>query len=286
MSKRLIAVVMVVASAIWGCGGDRGRQAPEEATISWYGSLELAAEGAEEGGDLMLLSFEADWCPWSTMARDSLYVAKAVMESLAAMRCVRVDADLDTALVREFGVVVYPTMVMTDAYGCELGRIVGYHDPAEFLDRIGRIGDRQDLLAEMFRQEELLVDDPVFLVSFGKLLADIGMYDGALIRFDRASQIDSDDRYATLEEATYSMAECYMLSGEYKEAGRRFRIFAGSYPESPRAEYALVLAGLCYQRVDYKRVAAQIYDEYLDAFGDTRFAEFVRSRLDSLNGGS
>jgi tetratricopeptide (TPR) repeat protein len=198
---------------------------------------------------------------------------------------VSVNVDRDTNLVREFGIVLYPTAVVADAYGCEIGRMTGYHTPEQFLLRLGRLKQREDELADMFKQEETLVNDPTFLITFGKMLADIGMYDGALIRFDRARQIDEDDRFGTLEEATYSLAECYMLAGEYKEAGRRFRLFAGSHPGSERAEQAAVLAALCYQNVDYNKVATEIYEDYLENFSDGEFVQFVRARLDSLKAG-
>ncbi|MFC1800408.1 hypothetical protein ACFL2Z_05850, partial [Candidatus Eisenbacteria bacterium] len=84
-------------------------------------------------------------------------------------------------------------------------RITGFCTPEEFIEGLVRIEGRSDRLAEMFRLEETRANDQGFLIAFGKLLMEIGMYDGALIRFDRASQIDSDDRFGTLEEATYAM---------------------------------------------------------------------------------
>ncbi len=273
-----LILILVVA-----CARDEQQSPAPQSTLSWYGSVKAAEDGAREGGDLILLSFEARWCPWSRLMRESLYVNEEVVESLAVLRCVRVDADTDSNLVKEFGVTVYPTVVVTDAYRCELGRIVGYHLPGQFLERLTYLKSREDLLAEMFRQEEASIDDPTFLVALGKALAEMGMYEGALIRFDRASTIDSDDRYGTLEEADYSLAETYMLAGESREAGRRFRHFASSHPSSDRVEHALVLAALCYREAGYTKVAKEIYGDYLKGFESGEFSHFVRSQLDSLN---
>ncbi|MGD8628250.1 MAG: hypothetical protein PVH52_04150, partial [bacterium] len=71
-------------------------------------------------------------------------------------------------------------------------------------------------------------------------------------------------------------------AGKYKEAGRRFRIFAKEHPGSERYEYATVLAGLCYERVNYKSVAQEIYEDYLENQGEGKLSGFVRSRLDGL----
>lgn len=265
------------------CSRDKHDLHQARPTIAWYASLGEAEVEAQETGDLVLLSFEASWCPWSRLMRESLYVSSAVVESLASFHCVRVDADRDTNLVREFGVTLYPTTVITDAYGREIGRMAGYHEPPRFLQRLARMRQHEDILAEMFRQEDASAGDPAFLIAFGNLLLEMGMYDGALIRFDRAARIDQDDRYGTLEEATYSIAEGYMLAGECKEAGRRFRLFADSYPASDRAEQACVLAALCYEKAGNRKVAIEIYEEYLQNHNNGEFSGAVRAKLDSLN---
>jgi tetratricopeptide (TPR) repeat protein len=237
---------------------------------------------ARERGDLVLMSFGAGWCPWTRLVRESLYVNETVVESLTTLRCVQIDADSDSSLTRVYGITLFPTTVVTDAYGSEIGRIVGYQAPEAFLERLIQMKRRKDVLADMFRQEETSADDPIFLLAFGRVLAEIGMYDAALIRFDRAEKIDEDNRYGALEEATYSLAETYMLAGEYKEAGRRFRLFAQANETGPRAEIATLLAALCYQQVEYYTRAGQIYEEYLETFPQGEFTTFVQASLDSL----
>lgn len=283
MRYLLIAAFVIVL--LGACTRDGEQARTEQHAIKWYDSLKEAEGKAQEAGDLVLISFEAEWCPWSRLMRERLYVHEEVAESLARLHCVRVDADLDSGLVREFGVNLFPTAVVTDAYGCEIGRIVGYHLPGQFLDRLTHVKSREDLLTELFRQEETSTDDPTFLVALGKALAEVGMYEGALIRFDRASRIDKDDRYGTLEEADYSLAETYMLAGEFKEAGRLFRHFASSHPSSERVQHALVLAALCYQEVAYEKTAREIYEAYLEDFENGDFTAFVKSKIDSSDGG-
>jgi hypothetical protein len=282
----LIAVpglALLLLLMLSGCAEETPPPPPEaEIGLTWYASPEEAMAEAQRHGDLVLLSCGAGWCPWTRLVRESLFVNDAIIGSLSAYRCVALDADTDSARCHNMGIVLYPTTVITDAYGSELGRITGFCTPEEFIEGLVRIEGRSDRLAEMFRLEETRANDHGFLIAFGKLLMEIGMYDGALIRFDRASQIDSDDRFGTLEETTYAMAECYMLAGKYKEAGRRFRIFARELPGSDRYEYATVLAGLCYERVNYKSVAREIYEDYLENQGEGNLSGFVRSRLDGL----
>jgi hypothetical protein len=276
------ALTLLLVLILSGCAEEPTPPPEAEIGLSWYASPDEAMAEAQRHGDLVLLSCGAGWCPWSRLVRESLFVDDAIIDSLSTYRCVALDADTDSALCNSMGIALYPTTVITDAYGSELGRITGFCTPEEFIEGLVRIEGRSDRLAEMFRLEETRANDQGFLIAFGKLLMEIGMYDGALIRFDRASQIDSDDRFGTLEETTYAMAECYMLAGKYREAGRRFRIFAREHPGSERYEYATVLAGLCYERINYKSVAQEIYEDYLKNQGEGRFSVFVRTRLDGL----
>ena len=276
------ALALSLVLILSGCAEETPPPPEANMGLSWYASADEAMVEAQRHGDLVLLNCGAGWCPWSRLVRESLFVNDAIIDSLGTYRCVALDADTDSARCKDMGIVLYPTTVITDAYGSELGRITGFCTPEEFIEGLVRIEGRSDRLAEMFRLEETRVNDQGFLIAFGKLLMEIGMYDGALIRFDRASQIDSDDRFGTLEEATYAMAECYMLAGKHKEAGRRFRLFAMEHPGSERYEYANVLAGLCYERIDYKSIAREIYEAYLENQGEGKFSAFVRSRLDGL----
>jgi tetratricopeptide (TPR) repeat protein len=282
--RLLITVLLVALSGACGPKEDTPRQA--DRGLSWYGSIDEAQAAAAETGDMILLSFEAPWCPWSALLGESLYVNPAVVESLGTVRCVAIRAPGDSAFRGEFGIVVYPTIVLTDAYGGELGRMMGYHSPEEFLGRLGAVRRSKENLSRTFRQEESFSEDPAFLMAFGRLLLEMGMYEGALIRFDRATRVDEDVEPETIEEAEYSMAETYMLSGQYREAGRRFRILADQFEEGVRSRQARILAGVCYQKAGYKRVATGIYEDYLEEFGDGEFAPFARAMLDSMNRGA
>jgi tetratricopeptide (TPR) repeat protein len=278
-----VALLICLAILLAACGREHETTGRQEAELSWYSSLEEALTAAEKTGDIAMISFEAPWCPWSTLMHESVYVNQAVVESLGSARCVVIEAGSDTALQRELGIVVYPTVVITDAYGGELGRMMGYHTPSEFLGRLGTVKHSREALSEMFRREETLSEDPGFLMSFGRMLLEMGMYEGALLRFDRVTRLDQDVPSDTIEEAEYSVAECYMLSGSFKEAGRRFRIFAERFAESDRCETARVLAAVCYLKAGYRKVATGIYDDYIEEFEDGRFVPFVRAVLDSLS---
>ncbi|MFZ1946047.1 MAG: thioredoxin fold domain-containing protein [bacterium] len=273
-----LALCLVLALSIC-CSKDRGATDLGPRAIAWSGSLEEARLEAQRTGDRVLASFEAYWCPWSRLLRESLYADPAVVDSLSGYRCVAVDADRDSAICKEYDVKIYPTIIVMDSYGAELNRLVGYSPPREFLDRLAslRRGDR--VVAEMFALEAQHATDPQFLLRLGDLLRDMGTYDAALLRYERAAEADAGNKAGIREEATYSMAECCMVAGEYRAAAERFKHFAAADSSSERCEEAMVLAALCYEQAGERRQAEDQIADYLRAFPDGVYAEFARKRI-------
>ncbi|MGD9401891.1 MAG: tetratricopeptide repeat protein [bacterium] len=278
--KLLILAISISLALGLACGRDeRAAEAPPT-EIRWYASVEEARAGAEAGGNLVLMSFEASWDPWSQLLHDSLYVHPDVIDSLIAFSCTRVDVDVDTLARQEFGVNLYPTIVITDAYGSELGRIIGYQAPPVFLDALSPIKNRLDRVSGMFAVEGMRRNDAEFLLTFGNILFEMGVYDAALMRYEWAGEMDPDNASGIREESMFAMGECYMLSGRDRSAARTFRSFASNFPESERTEEALLLAALCYERGGYSRAARDVLRSYRSLFEEGRFSEYVEDRLE------
>ncbi len=282
MRTCIIMLASVLCLMIAFCSKERQISEPRQPTIAWSSTLDEAKTEAQRTGDRILTSFEAYWCPWSRLLRESLYVNPAVVESLSSFKCVSVDADRDTNLCQEYDIRLYPTIIIMDPYGGEIERMIGYHAPDEFLKRLSSIKMRDVLVSEMFKKEEQSADDPQFLMDFADLLRNMGTYDAALIRYERAANLDKGNRLGIYEEATYAMAECNMLAGEYREAGDRFRFFVKSHPGSERREEATMLGAMCYEQAKDRTSAVEMLEDYLQNFRDGTFAQFASKKLTSL----
>ena len=256
--------------------------APPHGGIAWTPTIEDARLEAQKTGDLVLLSFEAYWCPWSRAMRESLYTDPAVIESLASFRCVALDADRDSALCDEYGVAVFPTVIVTDTYGVETARLVGYLPAPEFLKRLSATRQSDQDLTEMFGTEERLGNDPEFLLHFGDLLRDRGTCDAALIRYEKAAALSRGKRNDLYEEAIYAMAECTMLAGRYREAAERFRSFAAAGAGSGRREEAMILAARCSSQAGEPTMAVDALETYLLAYPGGAYAEFARKEIEEI----
>lgn len=261
------------------CSRERAVEAPPGPAVAWSHNLEEAQAEAQKTGGRLLLSFEAYWCPWSRLMRESLYTHASVVESLRSFRCVALSDDQDSALCRTHGVTVYPTVIVTDAYGTETARLTGYRSPEEFLRSLSSAGQSDQALAEMFRLEQGRADDAGFLLHFGDLLRDMGTPDAALIRYGRAAEAARGKRQDLYEEATYAMAECTMLAGQYRSAAQRFRDFLADNPGGNRCEEAMVLAALCHKLAREDARAGEMLEAYLSAYPRGAYAQQVRRQV-------
>jgi thiol-disulfide isomerase/thioredoxin len=121
-------------------------------------ALDEALAAAAQDGKPLLLDFSAQWCPpCQTLAAEVLH-ARGYGEILAGVHLVVLDADDPSSWATKdrYGVGGYPTVIVTDAAGEELARLVGYPGEASFLAWLEGATDRGDSLA--YRLESLRAD--------------------------------------------------------------------------------------------------------------------------------
>jgi len=147
MKVRTGAVLAVVFGGLVAASFLAGRKGGELAPspIPWEANLGQAVARAAGEHKLVLVEFATDWCKWCKKLEAETLRDSAVVEALTqAYVPVRLDAEKEgEAEARRFGVSSYPTIVVLDGQGQEVGRIEGYLGPQEFVAELRELAPKR-----------------------------------------------------------------------------------------------------------------------------------------------
>ncbi|MEI6245325.1 MAG: thioredoxin family protein, partial [Acidobacteriota bacterium] len=106
------------------------------APFTWGHTLAAALAKAKAEKKNVFIDFETDWCGPCKSMDEWIWTDAEVADQLRAGYIgVKLDGDIEKAMVKRFAVAGYPTMIALDASGKELWRLVGYQSSKEMLAR-------------------------------------------------------------------------------------------------------------------------------------------------------
>jgi thiol-disulfide isomerase/thioredoxin len=107
------------------------------APFAWGHSFTDALAAAKAANKKVFIDFETDWCGPCKSMDEWIWTDAEVADRLnAGYIGLKLDGDIEKALVKRFTVAGYPTMIVLDATGKEVWRAVGYQSSKEILDRL------------------------------------------------------------------------------------------------------------------------------------------------------
>lgn len=144
MSRRVVSGL--IASIVLSAGMARAEEAPapaaggvafEPGTPAWSDVLAKAKAQAKPA----FVDFSTEWCGWCRRMEQDTFSQASVGEVMKGFVNVTLDAEQGEGpdLVKRYGVRGFPTMLVVDAAGEEVDRIVGYLPPDEFAEEARRI---------------------------------------------------------------------------------------------------------------------------------------------------
>ncbi len=103
--------------------------------LEWSHSLAPALAKAKTENKLVFIDFETTWCGPCKSMDEWIWTDAEVAAAMAGKYIgVKLDGDIEKAIVAKYKVVGYPTMLVIDATGKEVWRAVGYQSSKEMLD--------------------------------------------------------------------------------------------------------------------------------------------------------
>lgn len=101
--------------------------------VAWAGAYPVGLRRAQQAHKPLLLSFRTPDCGWCEKLDAETFTDPTVVDLTHRCVCVRVESEVDTALIQKYHVSEFPLTLLLSPEGKPLLRIPGYVPPGSFV---------------------------------------------------------------------------------------------------------------------------------------------------------
>jgi thioredoxin-like negative regulator of GroEL len=204
------------------------------------GTFEGALAEAKAKGKLVLVDVGAYWCHSCHELEENVFTLAKVGDRIRdGFVAVKLDAEKDQGpeLTERYRVQAYPTLLVLDANGVEMGRMVEVADADELLDGLTKIAGGGDPLAALKEAAEAAPDDleARYRLALGYALA--ARRDEAEAAYAAILAADPDNAEGYAAKALYNRASFLVanIDGDLEGAVAGYRDLQARFPKSREA---------------------------------------------------
>ena len=257
--------------------------APEPLTeIPWEPSLDAALTHASDSSKHVIVDYYTDWCKWCKVMEDSTFTDSNVILSSERFVFVRINAEIDTARARAFGVNGYPTIVLLDKTGNEVDRVQGYYPPAEFLKVMDGYLKGVGTLWELEQQLAEKRNDPEVMYKIAQKYIGRGLLDKARQTLGQVRNVDNKNSSGFVDNAEFDLAILLRKDKKWYKAIEAFKQLSKDYPESEMLEDAAVYVPWCYVQAGDNKEALKRYRQFREDFSGSSESDWVKDQIERL----
>lgn len=209
---------------------------------------------AKSAGKPVFVQFSTDWCGWCRKLEKDTFAKSEVGELMQAFVNVYVDAEKGEGveLAKRYAAKGFPTLVVVDAEGAEIDRIVGYRAPAEFTAEIRRILAGDGTLAALRRRFAETPADADVALAYGAKLAGSDPK-AAVVVFEQAEEAAAKADRPTQGRVRLERAAVLLATGDRSGAMDVAEALLRDFADTPSAAAAARRVGAAFVGADARR---------------------------------
>ena len=280
MRSKLKFILLLAAAMTLGCSGDSNKFPVE---ISFYHEFETAKAEAGRTKKPLIIDFYTDWCKYCKMLDTLTYVDSIVISMSNDYLFVKIDAERDTILARDYGIAGYPTIVVTNSDGSEIDRIWGYLPPNEFYNQVQLYLQGKETLDDYLSRLEDEPDNPEYLMLIGEKFASRSQWQKSIDFYNRVLQLDLDNKRGLGSRSLAAVYDVHSRSRDYKTAIEIATDLINRFPDSPEAETATAMLGYFAAKSGDDKNALILYRQYLEKYPNAK-EDWVNKRIADIEG--
>lgn len=294
------------------------QDAQELTKAPYLEDFDKAKEMAVAGSKPIIIDFYTDWCFWcKKFDKEQMTTAQAIDYFTNEVVMVKINAEVDTALAKEYGVIGYPTFVLTSSSGDEIDR-TSYLEIDEFIKTMSDyqkgIGTLQAVLADAKKSDDRSLyfeladkykyrnDSENANLWFGKILANAekdslsGEASMAIADMMRRNKKD-DDAMAAYKQIIVDYAGTQfegrgmLYVGHTHRRGKEFEkaleVYSGimeKYKGLKFAEEAEIYIAIAYRDKGDTAQAITAYANFAKNWPESEDAEYANKQVRKLRG--
>jgi len=236
-----------------------------DAQIVWVKDYQQAVKTAKEQGKPMLLDFTASWCGPCQRMEKVFWTRNDVVELSKQFVCVKIDADKNAELKKQYGVRAIPHITVTDSWGEAFSFHTGFAKDAD-AEIINKLSFVPKDFGEIKEAKALLETNNTNLSALAKIAEfyqQKKLYNQSNAAYEKILTLETNP--AQRENLLIIIGFNYLRVSP-DEARLAFEKFQKEFPKSAQMEMALYGQFLAFERQNRFQDAQKMFDELKTKF--------------------
>lgn len=236
-----------------------------DAQIVWVKDYQEGLKAAKEKGKPLLLDFTASWCGPCRRMDKTFWTRNDVIELAKQFVCVKIDADKNAELKKQYGVRGIPHITVADSWGAEFVSHTGFgkDSDAAILGKLEFVPKDFSGIIEAKKTLEINNKNLVALAKIAEFYQQKKLYYQSNAAYEQILKLETNQ--AQRENLLIIIGFNYLRVSP-DEASATFEKFQSEFPKSPQMEMAIYGQFLALERQSRFEDAQKMFDRLKTKF--------------------